>query len=233
MLGAHSPGQEARLQEVQRGSPRGRGMRRDSSTPGWFHLHCPSGEGSRGESAQAGGPSSRGGRSSPRMQEPSCQRHFGSPTPEVPGGIWGPQGRRGGRGARPGISGRHRASPCVPGRCGQPDFQRGISPARSRPASRRPSGLRGRGSPGSPRPAPGVPALRPLLTPETWRPGPGRRRSGARGSQLWARGSGDGGRGLGRRGEGGGGGRAARPRGLFSSPWPEEGPGGAAASQVP
>lgn len=151
------------------------------------------------------------------MQEPSCQRHFGSPTPEVPGGIWGPRGCCGGLGARPDISGRHRASPCVPGHRGQPQTPSAASllpRAVRRPLQ--PPGLRRRGSPGSPRPTPGLPALRPPLTPETWRPGPGRRRSGARGSQLWARGSGDGGRGLGRRGRGR---RASRtPAGTFLLP---------------
>lgn len=174
----------------------------------------------------------RGERAGRRPQRTEVARDAGTKLPATlwvpssrgPGWDLGASGRCGGLGARPGISGRHRASPCVPGHRGRP---RPPSAASLLPGAVRrplqPSGLRGTGSPGSPRPTPGLPALRPPLTPETWRSGPGRRRSGARGS-------GDGGRGLGRRGRGR---RTSRsPAVTFLLPGPEEGPGGAAASQV-
>lgn len=140
--------------------------------------------------------------------------------PRSRSGIWGPRGHRGGLSARaprvqaPRMTGHlwpPREPVCPRKRRPAPDTQRGISRAREPPSvSPSPPGPRGRRSPRSLHsiPAP-LPARRPPLTPETWRPRPGQRRSGARGSQLWARSSGTAG-GIGDR-AGGGGGRAAPP----------------------
>lgn len=84
-LPGHTLVQEAWLEEVQQGSPLGKGMQRDPSTPRSFHLHrstplvgrSPDGEGRRGDRAWARGPSSGEegeplagrGLGLPRMQE--------------------------------------------------------------------------------------------------------------------------------------------------------------------
>lgn len=182
-------------------------------------------------------------------QKPSCRRDLASPTPEVPGwdlGASGPPGRAertgttgpGRRLAGPGAAhGRASLAATARARLSQETAANPGHPARHlpRPGPSVPLLPTPRGSPGSPHPSHAPPARQLPLTPETWRPGPGRRRrrSGARGSQLWARGSGTaGGDGDGDGDRAGGGGGWAAPPVTFSSRPPEEGPGGAAASQV-
>lgn len=158
-------------------------------------------------------------------QSPGSPRGIRVPRGPGPGK---PRGRRRGQRARarmvPAPSGwfGRRAPPGIPSAAAEPVRSGKLRPAPGHPAQhyppvpgsgpapptpvRPPTSGEGAGGPRAPRPGPPPdgPAGLPLTT-ETWRPGPGRRRSGARGSQLWAPRLGDGGRGRGR------GGREQRP----------------------
>lgn len=156
-------------------------------------------------------------------------------------GVWAPRGpgagkqgaagedrARGVRGRRPVVQApRTAAHPRRPPR--EPVRPRETEAGHSTPSAASPIPEGRPGSPGRPPasgggearvpappaqpPPPGCPAGPPLTT-ETWRPGPGRR-SGARGSQLWAPQPGDGGRGRGRGGRGRRPGRAPAEAFLF------------------
>lgn len=231
---------------IQRGSP--------PSTPGWHQP--PTGGEEKGIGGQAGGTSSPGGRRATRglrvedggrpgrrrpsewRTGPSCRRDLASLTPRVREWMCVPRcpGVREQRRRRGGLSARAPRSPVADRPVQASRRARHLRPPLCQPICARES----EASPGhpaghaSPRPQPGSPGPTAPLTTETWRPGPGRRRSRARGSQLWAPRLGDGGRGpgpgwapgRGRAGAGMGGGRDAPPPRLSSSPRPEEGPGG-------
>lgn len=142
----------------------------------------------------AEGPPARAARTGPAGSPPSPVRLVRALLPA------GHPGRR----RRAGQSRETEASPGAPSAASSsgPRQRPGAPRARECP---RPLGKED-GCPRAPRPGP--PPDRPAeppLTTETWRPGPGRRRSGARGSQLWVPRLGDGGRGPGR------GGRERRP----------------------
>lgn len=176
-------------------------MRQGPSTTGRFHLHCPTGfvgKSPSGEGREEEGREGKGEARGPEEGEPLGVEDEGRPRCRRPSRVGlsarapSPPPPTGGsrRRAPSGISGRRRASPSVPGKLlPAPGTQRGISPAPSRRATLPPlpPGPRERGSPAFPPPQPDGP--RSPLTPETWRPGPGRRRS-ERGSLRRARSSG-------------------------------------------